>query len=420
VSTPGRRFMAALIDAGKVDELVNMGRVEHLFRNTEPEMWAVFESHLHDYGVFPSRQLMKEKTGEDLPTAPEPPRFYLDQMVDRHLELSMRAAVEEAGTHLVGAGKSPRKAYEHLLRSMVELELERSQGSVHDFRHAYDVVWPAYKAKAIGSTVSIPFGWKSFDEASSGMQPGDVVSIVGRPWSGKTWTLAYVVDQAHRSGRSVLLVTMEMSLLAMEQRMLALRSGIAIERIRQQGGHALTDVNLKQLQQASKQLAGMKNPLTVVDGQRRAPTVKEIAALARHQRPDLIAVDAAYLLKHPNARLSRWDRVAENTDELKELASSLGVPVLATWQLSREAVKKVRSGKGVGLEDIGYSDAIGQISSIVMAFLDEDTPENLRVKRVEVPKDRDGSRTEFRINFDLQRMDLSEYVEPKLEDLKVA
>jgi hypothetical protein len=114
--------------------------------------------------------------------------------------------------------------------------------------------------------------------------------------------------------------------------------------------------------------------------------------------------------------------VAENCELLKEeIAGNLGIPVAASWQFSREAAKKMGSKKGgaVGLEDIGYTDAIGQISSIVLGLLEEDNVETMKKKTVTIMKGRSGESGEFKINWQFEPvLNFDHFVEQEVGELE--
>jgi replicative DNA helicase len=95
------------------------------------------------------------------------------------------------------------------------------------------------------------------------------------------------------------------------------------------------------------------------------------------------------------------------------LATELDIPVVVSYQLNRDAAKKIKKQKSdeVDLEDIGYSDAIGQLSSIVLALLEEESVETLLARKVTVLKGRYGETGSFRVNWDFQKMDFKQIIE---------
>jgi hypothetical protein len=85
------------------------------------------------------------------------------------------------------------------------------------------------------------------------------------------------------------------------------------------------------------------------------------------------------------------------------------VATFSSWQFNRVASqKKDKGGKGGTIDDIGYSDAIGQISSIVLGLFQEDGVETMNKKTIRVLKGRGGEVGEFDINWDFNKMNFDQ------------
>jgi hypothetical protein len=141
--------------------------------------------------------------------------------------------------------------------------------------------------------------------------------------------------------------------------------------------------------------------------------------LARQLAPEAIYVDGGYLLKHPRER-DRYKRVAENADLIKQSLSDLA-PVACSWQFARAAAKKSKKSKlgdEVGLEDIGYTDAIGQASSLVLGLFEEDSVETIKQRRVSILKGRNGEIGQFSTRWNWLTMDFTEILVEQLAELK--
>ena len=95
-----------------------------------------------------------------------------------------------------------------------------------------------------------------------------------------------------------------------------------------------------------------------------AGTVHDIAAAIQTWEPKVVFIDGAYLLRNDKSR-DRFQKVADNMDLIKTVALDFAIPVACSFQLNREAAK---SKKEPALHQIGYSDAIGQHSSMVIAL----------------------------------------------------
>jgi replicative DNA helicase len=134
----------------------------------------------------------------------------------------------------------------------------------------------------------------------------------------------------------------------------------------------------------------------------------------------IVMIDGAYLLRHNNSRLDRYTRAAENVELIKRACTDQEMISVCSWQFNREASKKQKKNKGEqgDLEDIGYSDAIGQISSIALSLFQEDSVETMKSRKVQVMKGRNGEVGQFSIAWDFILMTFHQ-TDPPLEPTKV-
>jgi hypothetical protein len=74
------------------------------------------------------------------------------------------------------------------------------------------------------------------------------------------------------------------------------------------------------------------------------------------------------------------------------------VPVVISYQFNRE-VKKGAKAANVGVENIAYTDAIGQLSSVVLGLLQDESVETMMQRRIEILKGRSGEQGSYDINW---------------------
>jgi len=85
--------------------------------------------------------------------------------------------------------------------------------------------------------------------------------------------------------------------------------------------------------------------------------------------------------------------------------------VVCSWQFNRDAAKKFKKkgGDTPDLEDIGYSDAIGQHSSIVLGLLQDENLATAQYRQVHVLKGRGGEQGTFSVLWDFLHSDFGEH-----------
>jgi replicative DNA helicase len=417
MSNIAKLFIAATIAEGSAAALLKRGPIDHLFKAHEIDLFEWVKNFVKQFQVLPQPETIVAHIGAELPESKEPADYYFEILQQRHVELELKRAMQNANKFLGAECKDPRAALEIITETVMELVARKNRNLVVDFRHAYEPIISAYLAKAKEDDEGIRFGWPTLDNMTGGLVPGDMVSFVGRPQAGKTMKMLYAAHTPWRQQkRCVLLVSMEMKPLVIQQRLAALHARIPMPWLKD---GALSTKAFTKLKEGLIEVKGAEAPLWIVDGNFTA-TVEDIWAVALQLKPDVIFIDGAYLLKHPRER-DRYKRVAENADLIKQMLSDLA-PTVCSWQFAREAAKKSKN-KGtehVGLEHIGYSDVIAQVSSLVLGLFEEESPATVKQRRIEILKGRNGETGHFFTRWDWMRMDFDEVLDDPIELLQVA
>jgi replicative DNA helicase len=208
-------------------------------------------------------------------------------------------------------------------------------------------------------------GITGLDELTTGLHPGQLIVVAGRPGTGKT-TLAmnFAVHAALQGKATVAVFSLEMPERELVRRILASESGVGSESMRR------GDISAYHWQQIDEHCARLyPTPLFIDDS---SPlTVSQLASKARRlksrERLGLIVVDYLQLLDAPTLRRegSRAEEVATISRALKQLAKELAVPVVAAAQLSREVEKSSTPRRPV-LSDLRESGGIEQDADVVL------------------------------------------------------
>ena len=94
-------------------------------------------------------------------------------------------------------------------------------------------------------------------------------------------------------------------------------------------------------------------------------------------------------------------------------------PTVASWQFARSAAKKKKGEKITG-EDIGYTDAIFQVSSLVLGLSEEDSVSTLVQRQVDILKGRSGETGQFFTHWQFDTMDFTEIDQVEVSDMQFA
>lgn len=381
---------------------------EDLFVSDELALFQFVQDHLHKHHALPKRQTVEESfpSTESL-TIIEPASYYLDKLDERYVYRTLNIGLTDC-TDLVGNYQLP-DAVSRLEEVIGTILMNRNRQQMVEFsKDAWDMVKAEYiKKYTAGSEYGILFGWPYLDDMVGGLLPGDVASYVGRPAVGKTWKILYTAHNAWwLQKKNVLVMSMEMNVLPLVQRLASLHSHVSISNLKLA---ELTTTQQKKLEKAMVSAKDHPAHMWVVDGNLTS-TPSEIYAMAAQLKSDVVFIDGAYLLRSENKKLDRWTRVAENIELIKKQTSRLQIPTVCSYQFNRETTKK--KNEQVGLENIGYADAIGQISSIVLGLFQEEGVETINSRSVNVLKGRDGATGQFCVKWDFMNMDFTEIQDP--------
>ncbi len=210
----------------------------------------------------------------------------------------------------------------------------------------------------------IPSGLPALDNLTSGFQDAEFIIIGARPSVGKTaLALSMAANMAIHQKIPVGFFTLEMSDMALMQRLIASEARVGSQRIRT---GMLRPSDFKNLTDAAGLIYDA--PLWISD----TPNIKllDLRAQARRMRSQLgiriMFVDYLTLVGAENTEIPRHEQIAEISRSLKALARELSIPIIALSQVSRES-----EGRRPTLANLRESGSIEQDADVVM-FLHRD------------------------------------------------
>lgn len=246
----------------------------------------------------------------------------------------------------------------------------------------------------------VPTGFTDLDQKTSGLQPGDLIIVAGRPSMGKTaFALNIAENVATLAGLPVGVFSMEMGGTQLAMRMMASIGRLDSHRVRT---GRLNDEEWSKLSFALGQLH--EAPIYIDESGGLNPV--DLRARARRLyrqcgKLGLIVIDYIQLMSSARSNENRATEVSEISRSIKSLAKELQVPIIALSQLSRKVEE--RTDKRPMMSDLRESGAIEQDADVIMMlYRDEyykpDSPDK-GMAEIIIGKQRNGPTGTVRLAF---------------------
>jgi len=319
------------------------------------------KNYFRRYGEFPAIDVLENETNVTVPQINAPIQYYKDRVHNRRMYNAVR---EHFGT---------------LRTALSDMDMEDLRDAVSDLTHAVRVYAPDHSVLTISDVLAevladydrhhaspgysgVSTGWDTLNAQTGGYQNGDLIVWVARPSMGKTWLLIHQTRAAWLTGKSVLFVSMEMTLPQIGSRFAAYHAGLNHDYVRK---GALSLHAERRFRTSLRRVENANNFTLYAGGMKKR--AEEIDILIQELSPDAVYVDGIYLMQPANARknIGRYEAAAYLVDELKTIAYVRNRPIICTTQFGRDAGKGGHAGS---LENIGYTDAFSTHSSLIFGI----------------------------------------------------
>ncbi|MEN9946740.1 MAG: hypothetical protein RLZZ293_1126 [Pseudomonadota bacterium] len=242
------------------------------------------------------------------------------------------------------------------------------------------------------------------DQYTSGLQPGELIIIAGRPGMGKTsFALNIAENIALRNNLPVVVFSLEMPGVQLVQRMLSSKARVDHGNIKR---GRLTAEEIEKITFATDE---MKNApihiaetsgINVIDLRARARRLFE-----REGKLGLIVIDYVQIMSGSTGggNSNRAQEIAEISRSLKTLALELDVPIILLSQLNRDV--ESRTDKRPNISDLRESGALEQDADIILLLYRDDYYNHEQqnplkgIAEVNIAKNRSGSTGVIKLAF---------------------
>ena len=326
-------------------------------------------------------------------------------------ERSIMRKLAEIGTEIAGSAYNPLGREARQLLDEAEAKVFKIAEAGARGNQGFEAIQPLltqvveridllYSRDNPSDVTGVATGFADLDERTSGLQPGDLVIVAGRPSMGKTAFALNIAEHVALDGKlPVAIFSMEMAGTQLAMRLLGSVGRLDQHKLRT---GKLDDNDWPRLTNA----LGRLNDAPVFIDESAALTALELRARARrlhrqHRGLGLIVVDYLQLMSSTSQGENRATEISEISRSLKALAKELSVPVVALSQLNRSLEQ--RPNKRPVMSDLRESGAIEQDADLILfIYRDEvynDSSQEKGIAEIIIGKQRNGPIGTVKLTF---------------------
>ena len=362
--------------------------------SSDKNLFKFLHSHYAEYQECPSFEVIKD----NFPTysvlnVEDSIDYLLDKMVESRRKV---AIVNTIGNALdeIEKKKDHEAALTQIERGLIRLEEEGLNRS-----NDLEITTAAKRAKKDyefrknnPGLLGLPTGFRTMDDATSGLQPGQLIVIVAPPKTGKSTLALQIAINCHLAGKVPMFMSFEMSNAEQVSRYFAMRARISHRRL--MTGTLNPDEESRYYTKAENTEL-MDDKFWFVDSA-NGQTVSAVASKIQSKNPDIIFIDGTYLMiDELGADAGTPQAITNITRSLKRLAQKVNKPIVISTQALTWKMKKGQ----VSADSIGYSSSFHQDADVIFGLQRED--ENVDDTRLlRVIASRNGGLSEVSLLWD--------------------
>jgi len=336
------------------DKAVRSGITFNVFSGIEAKnLWSTIEAHYnrpHNFGHIPSLQSLEESFPHlDLPTPVENFGDLCEKVQINHLKRRAEKAVQ---TYLEDVSDNALEAVTDLYSSLGQIQEQTSIDKDVSFDEvAFDEVLRDMKTiEECNGTTGMPWPWLPLNTATGGIQEGDFIMVWAMPKSMKTWFGLIIAAHLYKTGRRVVVYSKEMHWDSLRRRLACILGKVNYTRYKE---NSLSNAEMNAVLEVLEELTSDEHTGNLVfttadrtDGSPGGPA--EIRRKIDIYRPHFVLLDSAYMLELPGAGANAydWKHLALVNRQLKQIAKTTGVALLAILQEHERAAYKYAKSRG--------------------------------------------------------------------------
>jgi len=397
-NSPGCRLLRVAIESGDWGLLSKNGFTAASFTEDAKIVYRWIDQYLSKHNELPSVELVEEGSGIELPVG-SATDYAVKQFKDYLLRQEIKFRIDQIKVAL-NSGDIAGAASKFQ-------PLEVHNENLIRFSQSREAVYEDYKQRKFRGIAGIEIPWPSLANSLIKWENSTLNVFLAPANAGKTWISCFVAHSALQQGHKVLFVSMENTVDSIQRRLAAIHYKIPFKDIRT----AQADIRHEKRWEESLKNETFSGDILLTDRQ-HISGVDDVSNLNLTEKPDLVIIDGAYLLKGKGN--SNWESAAAVLNQL-QLAAKFGkAPWLCSSQLN-PVKNKSATGYTMGFEARYAKEWMTNPDTSFILIQDGDDREfnkaQIKIAKIREAGDVTGLKNEFFIHTNRTTMDFSEIVD---------
>ena len=402
------RLISKAIQLRDISYLLERGVEDSWFWTEENKtIWAFLHDHWNKYSEVPTAVTVKDNfPNYRLLDVKDSVNYLMDQLVEYNNRQKVIDTLESANNAIKLDGDH-NEAVAIVSTGIANL-IQVGSFKTHDINLVEDPMnrfdsYQNIKTRPNG-LIGMATGFSTIDLATGGFQPGQLITIVAAPKTGKSVIAMQTAINIHEDGFVPMFQSFEMSNEEQQRRHDSMRAHIAHSRLSRGG---LNPDEEKDYKAMLTRIKGMHRFL-LTDSVTSA-TLSTLSLKVEKWKPDVLFVDGVYLMEDEQAsrgeaRRGTPQNLTRITQGMKNLAQKYGLCIVQTTQVLPSKITKGR----VTSDAIGWSSSFVQDSDVVLVLQRQDEEDDTsRILRID--KSRNSGPAETELLWDWENGRFQEY-----------
>ena len=287
-----QRLVSKVIKDRVIIPVIEQGIKDEWFVDDDlRRVWKFIREHYANYRVVPTAETVKDNFPNfTIYNIEESMDYLIDTMVTFRRNLLTRNGLQDVMLKM--SQNDHESALTEMSKTVTNVNAQGVVGTTHvNLTENTDKRFEEYENLQNNKLLGIATGFSKIDEATSGLQGGQLITIIAPPKTGKSQIALQMAVNVHATGMTPMFQSFEMNNHEQSQRHDAIRAHLSATRFRNGKLQRLEEERYKEL------LTNMKteHPFHLVDAM-GGLTIDALVAKVEQLNPDIVFVDGVYLM----------------------------------------------------------------------------------------------------------------------------